>query len=178
MIALRCVCNCATSDASLTSQTDFSRFKMNFHIGIGSIRFDFRIFAGLSALALLSGCGGGTQDFGGLSRSLGGDIGTGYNNSLGGTRSATGQAPNTLVRGTYPMIETSFQLPTIPGDPFDYEKVNVQITLKQPDGATIDVPCFFDGRNHLEDALHAERSRAVLGRLREAQPGDRARGEA
>ena len=118
---------------------------MNFEIETGRKRVDFRLLAGLTVLGLLSGCGGGTQDFGGLSRSLGGDIGTGYNNSLGGTRGVSGQNSNTLIRGSYAMIETSFQLATVPGDPFDFEKVNVQITLKLPEGTTLDVPCFFDG---------------------------------
>jgi hypothetical protein len=108
----------------------------------------FRL-AGLGAIVLLcaalAGCGGGVQDFGGLSRGVGGDLSNGYGSSLGGTRSASNQPAAGLGRGVYPRIETSFQLPYVKGDPFDYEKVNVQVTLKQPDGATVDVPCFFDG---------------------------------
>lgn len=107
-------------------------------------RSAFLLFAFLAA-AFLSGCGG-NQDFGGFSRSLGGDISSGYNTSLGGRYSPTNGANAANVgRGTYPMIETSFQLPTIPGDPFDYEQVNVQVSLRKPDGGTVDVPAFFDG---------------------------------
>src|SRR5262249_24316893 len=51
----------------------------------------------------------------------------------------------TGVRGTYPRIETSFEIEKLPGDPFDYEKVVVQVTLRKPDGGTVDVPAFFDG---------------------------------
>jgi hypothetical protein len=95
--------------------------------------------------AALTGCGGGLQDFGGLSRGVGGDLSNGFGGSLGGTRSPNTQPAAGLGRGVYPRIETSFQLPEAKGDPFDYEKVNVQVTLKQPDGTTVDVPCFFDG---------------------------------
>ncbi len=102
------------------------------------------ILLGLLAF-LLAGCGGG-QDFGGISRNLNGDIGSGYDTPLSGRyRSETGPQTGGLTRGTYPKIETSFQLPSIPGDPFDYEQVNVQVTLRKPDGGTVDVPAFFDG---------------------------------
>ena len=101
--------------------------------------------AGFLALPLLSGCGGG-QDYGGLQRNLGGDLSNGYNNSLGSQyRSPNGKQAVGVERGTYPMIETSFQLASIPGDPFDYEQVNVQVSLKKPDGNTLLVPAFFDG---------------------------------
>ena len=96
--------------------------------------------------ATLAGCGGGLQDFGGgASRGIGGDISNGYGGSLGGTRSPGTQPAAGLGRGVFPRIETSFQLPDVKGDPYDFEKVNVQVTLKQPDGTTVDVPCFFDG---------------------------------
>jgi len=101
--------------------------------------------AAIVCAAALAGCGGGLQDFGGLSRGLGGDLGNGYGGSLGGTRPPSNQPVAGLGRGVYPRIETSFQLPEVKGDPFDYEKVNVQVTMKQPDGTTVDVPCFFDG---------------------------------
>jgi len=97
---------------------------------------------------LLCGCGGSGQDFGGFNRSLGGDIGPGYNTSLGSRYSPNNGSPtNTVGRGTYPKIETSFHLPNLKGDPFDYEKVNVQVTLRKPDGGTVDVPAFFDGED-------------------------------
>jgi hypothetical protein len=93
--------------------------------------------------ALLTGCGG-AQDYGGITRSLGGDIGTGYNTSLSSRYNGNNGLP-AVARGTYPMIETSFELASVPGNPFDYEKVNVQVTLRKPDGGTADVPAFFDG---------------------------------
>jgi hypothetical protein len=93
---------------------------------------------------LLYGCGGG-QDFGGFSRDIGGDIGNGYNTSLAARNSGNGQMMPGGMRGTYPHIETSFHLPGLKGDPFDYEEVNVQVTLRKPDGGTVDVPAFFDG---------------------------------
>lgn len=96
----------------------------------------------LGACAMLTGCGG--QDFGGLQRNLNGDIGTGYNTSLAATNGA-GSQDSAVGRGSYAMIETSFRLPSVPGDPFDYEKVDVQVTLRKPGGGTVDVPAFYDG---------------------------------
>lgn len=105
------------------------------------------VFALISGTAFfLPGCGGGLQDFGGLSRSLSGEISNGYSGSLGGIRSGTAPTTSTILgRGVYPMIETSFKLPELKGDPFDYEQNVVLVTLKQPDGSTVDVPCFYDG---------------------------------
>lgn len=99
-------------------------------------------------VAFLVGCGAGAQDYGGLNRSLGGDIGNSYGNSLSskaGGAGRNGAQTNILERGAYPHIETSFELGSLPGDPFDYEKVNVQVTLRKPDGGTVQVPAFFDG---------------------------------
>ncbi len=90
----------------------------------------------------LSGCGAG-QQVGGAPTSLGGDISQGYQSSLTSTRSGNGQSA--LSRGAYPMIETSFQLGSVPGDPFDYEKVKVEVYLKKSDGNNTLVPAFFDG---------------------------------
>ncbi len=101
--------------------------------------------AAVGAVAAAAGCGGGLQDFSGQSRGLGGDLSNGYGNSIGSTRSPSNQPAAGLGRGVYPRIETSFHLPDVKGDSFDYEKVNVQVTLKQPDGTTVDVPCFCDG---------------------------------
>jgi hypothetical protein len=96
-------------------------------------------------LLLLAGCGG-TQDYGGFSRGLGGDIGNSYNSSLGGRYGGDSKNRNVATeRGAYPMIETSFQLASVPGDPFDYEKVNVQVELRKPEGGAVEVPAFFDG---------------------------------
>jgi hypothetical protein len=100
----------------------------------------------LLALPFWIGCGGGGQDFGGFGRSLGGDLGSGYNNALGSRYGSENSRPTAnLLRGAYPMIQTAFQLEKIPGNPFDYEKVNVLVTLRKPDGGTLDVPAFFDG---------------------------------
>lgn len=93
---------------------------------------------------LLAGCGG-QQDFGGFSRGLGGDIGSGFNTPLASRYGNNGQPTSRGERGTFAMIDTSFQLAQIPGDPFDYEKVNVVVTLRKPDGGSIEVPAFFDG---------------------------------
>ncbi|HZT41539.1 MAG TPA: DUF5060 domain-containing protein [Chthonomonadaceae bacterium] len=94
---------------------------------------------------LIAGCGG-TQDYGNFPRDLSGDIAPGYNTSLGGRYGGRNGGPaGQTGLGVYPHIETSFQLASVPGDPFDYEQVNVQVTLRKPDGSTVDVPAFFDG---------------------------------
>lgn len=98
-------------------------------------------------VAFLAGCGAGAQDYGGLNRSLGGDIGNNYSGTLAskGGPGQNGSQTNVLERGAYPHIETSFELASLPGDPYDFEKVNVQVTLRKPDGGTVQVPAFFDG---------------------------------
>jgi hypothetical protein len=48
-------------------------------------------------------------------------------------------------RGSYPHIETSFNLPGFNGDPFDSVALDVQVRLRRPDGTSADVPAFFDG---------------------------------
>jgi hypothetical protein len=93
-------------------------------------------------ISLFIGCGG--QDFGGFQRGLNGDIGSGMNTSIASQGRGT-NANNGTGRGTYPMIEASFQLPSVPGDPFDYEHVNVQVTIRKPDGGTVEAPAFYDG---------------------------------
>ena len=99
---------------------------------------------------VLAGCGGGTQDYGsaqsGLGGGLGGDLGQNYNSTLGNRRGANGSSlGGALDRGSYPMLETSFQLDNLPGDPFDFEKVSVMVTVKKADGGNTIVPAFFDG---------------------------------
>lgn len=114
---------------------------MSLHTPFQNKRFRFAPLLALLT-ALLPGCGG--QDFGNNSRSLGGDIGNGYNTSLASTnRSQNGRAG--VERGAYPKLETSFKLPDLKGDPFDYENVNVQVTVRKPDNGTVDVPAFYDG---------------------------------
>jgi len=106
--------------------------------------------AAVLPVAMLAGCGG-AQDYGGLTRSLGGDVGNSYSGSLAGRYGngkqdgSGGSQVNALERGAYPRIETSFELGSLPGDPFDFEKVNVQVTVRKPDGGTVQVPAFFDG---------------------------------
>jgi len=107
-----------------------------------------RGIVGAVSLALgasLYGCGG--ADFGGMQRNLGGDIGNGYNSSIGSRGRGPGDT-NTGIgngRGVYPVLETSFQVPEATGDPFDYEKTNVQVTVRRPDNSTAEVPAFYDG---------------------------------
>jgi hypothetical protein len=103
-------------------------------------------FAIFSALIALVGCNNAQQDYGGFSRSLGGDIGSGYNNSIGNNYSGGRNSPEDVVnRGTYPKIETSFKLKDLKGDPFDFEQIAVFVTLSKPDGGKVDVPAFYDG---------------------------------
>ncbi len=42
-------------------------------------------------------------------------------------------------------IETSFSLPGVSGNPFDYTENDLQATFRQPDGKTVAVPAFYDG---------------------------------
>ncbi len=114
----------------------------NFRNISNSSRISLQISILVSA-CLLNGCGG-QQDYGGFSRGLGGDIGNGYNTSLS-SRSGERDRNTGGLSGTYPMIETSFHLPGIKTDPFDYEKTDVQVTLRKPGGGTVEVPAFFDG---------------------------------
>jgi len=113
-----------------------------FRVGIGAA-----VATTCAATLFLTGCGGG-QDVsgsgGGLQQNLGGDIAPGYNTSLA-SKGNGGKSANVLDRGAYPMIETSFEIGSTPGDPFDYEKVNVQVSLKKADGGVVSVPAFFDG---------------------------------
>ncbi len=113
-----------------------------------SIRLSKAITATVAVIGVgtvLAGCGG-AQDVtgGGLQQNLGGDLSAGFNTSLA-SRNSSGKAGLSADHGTYPMIETSFELSTSGDDPFDFEKVNVQISLKKPDGALVPVPAFFDG---------------------------------
>ena len=96
---------------------------------------------GLSAVGALAGCGG-AQDYSSFNRNTSGDIGSGYNSALNPGKQ---EFLNVTGLGTYPMIETSFQLPGLQGDPYDYQQVDVQVALKRPDNGIVSVPCFFDG---------------------------------
>ena len=46
---------------------------------------------------------------------------------------------------TYPMVEVSFELPGIEGNPFDYMRNDIHIVLTCPDGRHETLPAFFDG---------------------------------
>ncbi len=91
----------------------------------------------------LSGCGGAA--FGSMQQGLGGDIAPGYNTPL--TTTAPRSVFNAVPTGTYPMIQTSFKLSTVPGNPYDYKQVLVEVNLQKPDGSKINVPAFYDGDN-------------------------------
>jgi hypothetical protein len=56
---------------------------------------------------------------------------------------ASAQTPN----GAFAKVELSFQLPAIPGNPFDHVENDVQATFRLPDGRSVTVPAFFDGDN-------------------------------
>ncbi|MCX6378308.1 MAG: DUF5060 domain-containing protein [Armatimonadetes bacterium] len=97
----------------------------------------------------LVGCGGAQQDYGGFSRSINGDIGSGYNNSIANNYGGNREGGTTAVsRGSYAKIEGSFQLKDVKGDPFDFEQNAVVVTLKKSDGGKVDIPAFYDGNNN------------------------------
>jgi hypothetical protein len=50
-----------------------------------------------------------------------------------------------VADGTYPMLETTFQLPGIHGNPFDYTENDVQVGFARAGAPPINVPAFFDG---------------------------------
>lgn len=91
----------------------------------------------------LTGCGGAA--FGSMQQGLGGDIAPGYNTPL--TTTAPRSVLNTVPTGTFPMIQTSFKLSTVPGNPYNYKQVLVEVDLQKPDGSKIDVPAFYNGDN-------------------------------
>ena len=97
---------------------------------------------GLAGVALIAGCGA-SQDFGGFSRNLGGDISPGYGSNL--SSRADAKRNGAYLQGTYAKIETSFKLAGLTTDPFDYEKTQVMVSLHRPDGSALDVPAFYDG---------------------------------
>jgi len=56
-----------------------------------------------------------------------------------------GGADVALGTGTFPMIEASFELPQVHGNPFDFTQNDVEVTIAQPDGTRLTIPAFFDG---------------------------------
>jgi hypothetical protein len=105
-------------------------------------------FAGIMLLfAGLTGCGG-PQMLGGQSNSsfdsgLSGNY-TSFGSSMTGMQRST---KNIQHRGVYPMVEISFQLPDIKGNPFDYKENDVMVTVTGPENTSIILPAFFDGEN-------------------------------
>ncbi|MCC6729202.1 MAG: DUF5060 domain-containing protein [Chthonomonadales bacterium] len=113
----------------------------------------------MAALVGIGGCGG--PDFGGAPRASGFDSGLGgsYSGLGGGYGGAgfgspgfapaggrPGQArPDEGVRGTYAMVEVSFELPDVKGNPFDFTQNDVMVTVQQPDRRMLRIPAFFDG---------------------------------
>ena len=43
------------------------------------------------------------------------------------------------------MIEASFELPQVRGNPFDFTQNDVMVKIIQPDGSGVTIPAFFDG---------------------------------
>jgi hypothetical protein len=50
-----------------------------------------------------------------------------------------------LAGGSHPMLQTSFDIPVITGNPFDLSQNDVRVTFKAPNGITGTIPAFFDG---------------------------------
>jgi len=50
-----------------------------------------------------------------------------------------------LGAGAFPMIEASFELPQVRGNPFDFIQNDVTVRIVLPDGSGVMVPAFFDG---------------------------------
>jgi hypothetical protein len=99
-------------------------------------------------LIALAGCGG--PDLGSVGRSSSFDQGLSGNYSSYGNSGPRSGGPAAGVagvagRGAYPMIEGSFELGDVKGNPFDYADNDVMVTLQRPDNRTVKIPAFFDG---------------------------------
>lgn len=53
--------------------------------------------------------------------------------------------PGSRGRGTYAKVETSFELPDIHGNPFDYTENDVMVFITSPDNRSVRLPAFYDG---------------------------------
>ena len=99
------------------------------------------------ALAGIAGCGGpdlfSTAGRGNtLDAGLGGSFG---NFDSAGTRGTADSGRPARIRGVYPMVEASFELPDLAGNPFDFTENDVAVAFQTPDGRTLKLPAFFDG---------------------------------
>ncbi len=47
--------------------------------------------------------------------------------------------------GAYARLETTFSIPDLKTDPFDYEQTDVRVQVRRVGGATVSMPAFFDG---------------------------------
>jgi hypothetical protein len=56
-----------------------------------------------------------------------------------------GVAKGVLAGGAFPMMEASFELPQVRGNPFDFTQNDVMVKIVGPDGNAVTVPAFFDG---------------------------------
>ncbi|MBM3495829.1 MAG: DUF5060 domain-containing protein [Armatimonadetes bacterium] len=94
----------------------------------------------------LAGCGG--PDFtsgmrgGSYDSSMGGGYGAYGGSMQGRTDRRQASAPS---RGVYPMVEASFDIPDLQGNPFDHTANDIQVTITKPDQKTMRIPAFFDG---------------------------------
>ncbi|NLH98353.1 MAG: DUF5060 domain-containing protein [Chthonomonadales bacterium] len=104
----------------------------------------------LLPLACLTGCGG--PDFtSGMRQSsfdsgYGGSFGSGYGPSGLRGQTARDRAPlATGPGGVYPMVEISFELEGIQGNPFNHVDNDIRLAIVRPDQKTVRLPAFFDG---------------------------------
>ena len=99
-----------------------------------------------AAVLALCGCGGADLLSSARPGSMDTPLSGNYSSYQGGGSGATSQVRSEVTgRGTYPMIEVSFQLPHIQGNPFDYTENDVLVTFSTPGGRNIKIPAFFDG---------------------------------
>jgi hypothetical protein len=53
--------------------------------------------------------------------------------------------PAWAAGGSFPMLEASFELPQVQGNPFDFTQNDVKVSVTTPDGTSVSLPAFFDG---------------------------------
>jgi len=97
------------------------------------------------AIPLLTGCGGGDFMPSQQNSLFGNNLTGNYTSSSGFTHTVRSERSGNILRGAYPMVEISFQLPHIQGNPFDFNENDVKATISEPNGSKITLPAFFDG---------------------------------